>query len=746
MTNGIFTGDTSATTDEDTATSGTLTFTDAADGATAPNFRIEVNDEPTNGTASINATSGAWTYTPNFNFNGTDSFIVSVTDDAGNVETQLVTITVTQINDPGIFTGDTSAATYENTVIGGTLRFTDVADGFITSNYTIFVAAANGTAYLGFELGSWVYAPNFNFIGSDSFTVSVTDDDGNVETQVISITVNTVTNMTNGTVTYSGLSIAKGAVYAQKCGMTPDRIQVRLIPQSSAIASIGDLVLDFNASNEITIKDALADKSHIWMTNEGFTGTLIFEDRRWRWSRYPRFSAHFNARDANGDIIADTQTSLSDILLDAFTHIGESNVILNSVPTDFYPEINVQCVEADKLIEQLTDNLGYNVCLGFGSDAVNVYPQGTGAALPTGSALMAFSKEVDPPTAPQYFNICFGPSVAQARFKLGAIGLDTDGNYKPLNSLSYVPSGGWEDEPFDMPNVRDQHGDEAWDLALKTVYKTYAIKTFADGTLNYPDGSGTLTSITQVLPFFDKLLEIQTLDGVKKHPPVRVYGSYITYSFPAMMTRVIGQEVKYPWEFNRYHGVVTFEEQVHLVNNVGPNQTTVEADLYLEAMFRITDTDTHQFVAYVWETVIDASGEGYATHHDPSLNARTIVLYDDNHGVIGTLTNRTTLDEFAQSVADSTVGKYTTKARYMNWYNKPMASIRTDGLTSQIRHVISDGEDGEPGHYTIATQNSEFDIFSRSSREVKTDSFVQGTIRDNLSKESTNLRTLKAND
>jgi len=76
-----------------------------------PDFRIEAGDDPTNGVASIDPVTGAWSYTPNPDFNGTDSFTVSVTDDDGNVETQLVTLTVTPVNDDPIIvnlTGDNS--------------------------------------------------------------------------------------------------------------------------------------------------------------------------------------------------------------------------------------------------------------------------------------------------------------------------------------------------------------------------------------------------------------------------------------------------------------------------------------------------------------------------------------------------------------------------------------------------------------------------------------------------------------
>ena len=61
-----------------------------------------------NGVATIsNATSGDCnidaSYTPNTNFNGTDTFTVTITDDDNNVETQDITVTVNNVNDAATF-------------------------------------------------------------------------------------------------------------------------------------------------------------------------------------------------------------------------------------------------------------------------------------------------------------------------------------------------------------------------------------------------------------------------------------------------------------------------------------------------------------------------------------------------------------------------------------------------------------------------------------------------------------------
>ena len=66
-----FGGETTGSEDEDTTITGTLQFTDDPDGLTNPNFTVSADGA--NGVASIDAVTGAWIYTPDTNFNGTDT-------------------------------------------------------------------------------------------------------------------------------------------------------------------------------------------------------------------------------------------------------------------------------------------------------------------------------------------------------------------------------------------------------------------------------------------------------------------------------------------------------------------------------------------------------------------------------------------------------------------------------------------------------------------------------------------------
>lgn len=148
---------------------------------------------PTNAASFTLNLDGTFNYTPNANFNGTDTFTYHAVDaTAADSNTTTVTITVGQVNDAGTFGSDTIGIGNEDNAITGTLTFTDTADGATTPGFTVTSAPSNGTATIGLVSGNWIYTPHSNFNGSDNFTVRVTDDDGNFETQVISITVNAV--------------------------------------------------------------------------------------------------------------------------------------------------------------------------------------------------------------------------------------------------------------------------------------------------------------------------------------------------------------------------------------------------------------------------------------------------------------------------------------------------------------------------------------------------------------------------
>ena len=199
-------GQTSYTGNEGDVGSGTLTATDP-DGLTDGTI-FSVTSAATQGTAAIDPATGAWTYTPTDpNWFGSDSFTVTVTDDQGGTTTQVMNITLANVNDPATIGGQTSYTGNEGDVGSGTLTATD-PDGLTDGTYfTVTTPATNGTAAIDPATGAWTYTPTDpNWFGSDSFTVTVTDDQGGTTTQVMNITLANVNDPATigGQTSYTG--------------------------------------------------------------------------------------------------------------------------------------------------------------------------------------------------------------------------------------------------------------------------------------------------------------------------------------------------------------------------------------------------------------------------------------------------------------------------------------------------------------------------------------------------------------
>ena len=174
-----------ATTNEDTPVTVNVVGNDTdVEGDT-----LVVSEVTQGANGSVTFAASSLTYTPNGNFNGSDSFTYTVSDGHGGTATATVNVTVNAVND-GPVAADDSATTNEDTPI--TLNVvsndTDVeGDSLVVSAVT---QGTNGT--VTFAGGSVTYTPNGNFNGSDSLTYTVSDGNGGTSTATINVTVSQV--------------------------------------------------------------------------------------------------------------------------------------------------------------------------------------------------------------------------------------------------------------------------------------------------------------------------------------------------------------------------------------------------------------------------------------------------------------------------------------------------------------------------------------------------------------------------
>ncbi|MFT5526170.1 MAG: hypothetical protein ACI9HK_004143 [Pirellulaceae bacterium] len=167
-------------------------------GATDPESHAltwSLNSAASSGNAVVSGTgaSPTITYAPIADFNGTDSFVVEVSDGSLS-DTITVTVTVDPVNDAPVISQSNPVATTMSedgapTAFAVTIDATDVDNDTLTWTLAAGGDAANGTAVVSGTGASptIVYTPTANFSGGDSFTVQV--DDGNAATAAVRVEV-----------------------------------------------------------------------------------------------------------------------------------------------------------------------------------------------------------------------------------------------------------------------------------------------------------------------------------------------------------------------------------------------------------------------------------------------------------------------------------------------------------------------------------------------------------------------------
>src|SRR4051794_1371481 len=140
------------------------------------------------GSVANNGTSCS--YTPAANFFGSDSFTYSISDGNGGSDTATVNVTVQNVNDPPVATGNSytiNQDTVLNVAAPGILGDdTDIDGDALTA--TLVSAPSHGSVTLNAD-GSFAYTPAPHFAGSDSFTYQAFDGTANSNSATVSITV-----------------------------------------------------------------------------------------------------------------------------------------------------------------------------------------------------------------------------------------------------------------------------------------------------------------------------------------------------------------------------------------------------------------------------------------------------------------------------------------------------------------------------------------------------------------------------
>ncbi|MBN1994744.1 MAG: tandem-95 repeat protein [Anaerolineae bacterium] len=143
---------------------------------------------PGNGSV-VDHGNGTVTYTPNGNFNGTDTFNYTISDGRGGTATAQVSVTVIPNNPP--VAGDDSATTNKRLAVTIDIGSNDSdIDGDAPLIFSDFsTPTANGGTVMYNGNGSVTYTPAFNFTGADTFTYLVSDGKGGSDVGTVTVDV-----------------------------------------------------------------------------------------------------------------------------------------------------------------------------------------------------------------------------------------------------------------------------------------------------------------------------------------------------------------------------------------------------------------------------------------------------------------------------------------------------------------------------------------------------------------------------
>jgi hypothetical protein len=152
------------------------------------------------GTATVNSANGAITYTPSSTFTGTETFTYTVTD--SNSQTSAPATVTFSVSAPIVISPTANnevTTTLENTPVQiPVLSVDDPVTTFNVSSVKITTQPKSGNVVVNSD-GSVTYTPSTNFVGGDTFSYTVADNNGQTSNAaVVDINVGTEISSAKG--------------------------------------------------------------------------------------------------------------------------------------------------------------------------------------------------------------------------------------------------------------------------------------------------------------------------------------------------------------------------------------------------------------------------------------------------------------------------------------------------------------------------------------------------------------------
>jgi hypothetical protein len=398
-------------------------------------------------------------------------------------------------------------------------------------------------------------------------------------------------------------------------GISPSVCSVDVVPQANLPAEMGTLQILFGGVR-MQFRDCLIDSAKVRRSLTGQIVGLAILDRRWKW-KFGEISGRYNLRLNDGKIDATTEKTPHELATLLLRAMGESAFSVGELPNVARPEVDWNYANPAHELAALAESLGCRVVLGI-DNRVSLRRIGVGALLPNVGAQRSEDFGFDPPTRPDSIKLIGGPTRFQTKFRLEAVGEDSDGAIRPIDELKYKPAGGWGSESGHGTFTNILNADDRT-RAQRSVFRWYRIASTAEtdqrDRFTIPGIDKPIERRWQLLPLETGLVATyRDDDGTERPRPAVVEGIYWLQFNDGRNTPSI-RRYDGAFTINAAAGIVEFFLPVtKLELDSGNNRIHAPAELYLTIAHGVKAVDARLALRFTHERRLPGRRLGTGPH------------------------------------------------------------------------------------------------------------------------------------